>query len=194
LDGIHAIGSDPEIIDWVIDVEQQQYAGGTEVVGWNLAAMSQEDNMQTDSLWREQAGGSASLGVESTGNDIESEAELCHKARLKVLDATANKISICITSKRWCNGDIELRRCQLGRVISRWRRSAGTAQTKAKLPNSIRRATDRMWNDDLTNLSGAEVWRGAKFAIWRAGATIEPPTDRDGEQANTVTKTSEMLR
>jgi len=39
LDGSHATGSDHEIIEWEVDMEQQKKAGGTQVVGWNLLAM-----------------------------------------------------------------------------------------------------------------------------------------------------------
>jgi hypothetical protein len=41
LDGIHAPGYDHEIIVWELDMEKQEEAGGTHVVGWNLEAMLQ---------------------------------------------------------------------------------------------------------------------------------------------------------
>jgi len=41
-DGNHATGSDHEIIEWEVDMEMQEDAGGTQAVGWNLAAMTQE--------------------------------------------------------------------------------------------------------------------------------------------------------
>jgi hypothetical protein len=40
-------------------VENQEESGGTQVVGWNLAAMSQEDKEQAEKLWGEQAKGRA---------------------------------------------------------------------------------------------------------------------------------------
>jgi len=175
-------------------MEKQGEAGGTQVVGWNLAAMSQEDKVQAEKLWRERARGRAYLGVESTGDDVESEAEWCQEALGKVLDATAKKIRICSGSKRWWNGEIKERRSQLGREKTRRRRSAATTHAKAELQKSILSAKDRMWKDYLKNMRGAEVWRAAKYANPRAGATGEALTDRDGRQANTITEKEETLR
>jgi len=46
----------------------------------------------------------------------------------------------------------------------------------------------------LLNLTGGEVWRAAKFANPRAGATVEALTDREGTQANTMAGKEKMLR
>jgi len=94
LDSSYATGSDQEIIDWELNMEQQQEAGGTQVVGWNLAAMSQEDVEVAEKLWREWAKERAHLGAESRGDKIGREAEWCQEAQSEVLDATAKKITI----------------------------------------------------------------------------------------------------
>jgi len=128
------------------------------------------------------------------GDDVKSEAEWCQAALGKVLDAMAKKIRICTYSKSWCNVGIKEKRSQLGRVKRRRHRSAVTAQAKAKLQKSIQRAKDRMWNDCLNNLQGAEVWRAAKFTNPWTGVTMQALTDRVGKHANTITKKEEMLR
>jgi len=115
VDGNHAMGSDYEIIEWEVDMEKQGEAGGKQVVGWNLAAMSQEDKEQAEKLWKERGRGRAYLGVESTGHNVESETEWCQEVMGKVLDASAKKIRICARSKRWWNGEIKEMRSQLGR-------------------------------------------------------------------------------
>jgi hypothetical protein len=43
LEGSHATRFNHEVIEWELGLEMQDSAGGTQVVGWNLAAMSQED-------------------------------------------------------------------------------------------------------------------------------------------------------
>jgi len=48
LNGNHAMGSDHDIIEWEVHMEKEEEAGGTQVVGWNLAAMSQEDKEQAE--------------------------------------------------------------------------------------------------------------------------------------------------
>lgn len=73
-------------------------------------------------------------------------------------------------------------------------RSAATAQVKAELQKSIQRAKDRMWNDSLTNLWGAEEWRAAKFANPQVGATVEALTDRDGKETNTGNPNKDILK
>jgi hypothetical protein len=164
LDGSHATGSDHKKIEWALEMEKQEEAVGTQVKGWNLAAMSQDDVEAAEELWRERAKDRAHLAAESTGDEVESEAEWCHEALSKVLDATAKKITICMHSKGWWNSEIKEKRTQLGREKRRRSRSAATAQAKAELQKSVRRAKDKMWNDYLKNLRGAEVWRAAKFA------------------------------
>jgi hypothetical protein len=67
------------------------------------------------------------LGVESTGDEVESQAERCSDALSKVLDATAKKICICHCLKRQWNGEIKEKRSQLGREKRRRRRSVATA-------------------------------------------------------------------
>jgi len=171
-----------------VDMEKKEVAGGTQVIGWNLAAMTQEDKEQAEKLWRERARGRAFLGAESTGDDIESEVEWCQEALGKVLDDTAKKIRIWAWSNGWWNGDIKERRSHLGREKRRRRRSAARAQAKAELQKSIWRAKDRMWNDYLKNLRGAEVWGAARFANPQAGATMEAVTDRDWIHVNTITE------
>jgi len=178
----------------MVDMEKQEEAGGTQVIGWNLAALSQEDKEQVEQLWRERARGRVYMGAESTGNNVKSEAEWCQEALSKVLDATAKKIMIYAWPKRRWNGEIKERRSQLGREIRRRRKLAATAQAKPELHKSIRRAKDRMWNDYLKNLRGAEVRRAATFANPWAGAIVEALTDRDGKQANTITEKEDMLR
>lgn len=69
-----------------------------------------------------------------------------------------------------------------------------TAQIKAEWKKLSWRAKQRMWNDYQKNLRGAEVWRATKIANPWAGATVEALTNREGKQANTITKTKEMLR
>lgn len=156
LDGNHAMGSDDWIIEWQIDMEKQEDAGCTQAVWWNQAAMLHEDMEQADKLWRERAMGLAYLAVESTGNDVESEAEWCQKALGQALDTTTTKLRICTQSTSCFNGELIKRRSPLGRAIRRHRLPA-TVQGKAELQKSIRRANDRMLNYYLKNLRGTEV-------------------------------------
>jgi hypothetical protein len=51
-----------------------------------------------------------------------------------------------------------------------------------------------MWDDDLQNLRGGEVWWAAMFTNPHAGATMEALTEREKEQANSIGEMEEMLR
>jgi hypothetical protein len=194
LDGSHATGSNHESIQWELEMQKQEEAGGTQVVGWNLAAILQEDVEVAEELWREQAKERADLGVESTGDEVESEAEWCQDALSKVLDTTAKKISICAHSTRWWNGEIKQKWSQLGREKRSRRRSAVTAQAKAELQKSVWRANDKMWNNYLKILRGAEVWGVAKYANPWGGMTMMALTDRDWKQENRIAEMEDMLR
>jgi hypothetical protein len=108
------MGSDHGIIEWQIDMEKQEDAGFTQAVWWNQAAMLHEDMEQADKLWRQRATGLAYLAVESTGNDVESEAEWCQKALGQALDTATTKLRICTQSTSCCNGELIKRRSPLG--------------------------------------------------------------------------------
>jgi len=66
-----------------------------QVMGWNLAAMSQEDQEAAEKLWKELERERAQLGEECMGDDVERKAEWCQSTLSKVLDAKAKKIRIC---------------------------------------------------------------------------------------------------
>jgi len=80
LDGNHATWSDHEITEYDVDMERQEEAGGAEVVGWNLAATSLEDEGQAEKLWSEREIGRAYLGVGSTGGDGQSKGDWCQES------------------------------------------------------------------------------------------------------------------
>lgn len=74
LDGSHVTGSGHEIIEWEFEMEMQEDAGVTQVTGWNLVAISQEDVKVAEDLWRECGKEREHLGAQSTGDEVQSEA------------------------------------------------------------------------------------------------------------------------
>jgi len=166
-----------------------------QVIGWNLAAMTKEDQQAAEKLWKELERERAHLGKECTGDDVEREAKWCQETLSKVPNGKGKKIRICTQSKRWWNAEIIEMRSALGREPRRrGRRSEPAARVKAELQNSIRQSKSRMWNDYLQDLRGGEVWWAAKFTNPRAGATVEALTHREVKQANTIAEREEMLR
>jgi len=155
--------------------------------------MTEKDREAAEKLWTALARERAHLDAECTEDEVEQEAAWCQEAMSIVLDATAKKIRICTKSKRWWNADIKERRNAVGRE-KRKRNSGEAARAKAELQRSIQRSKSRMWSDYLQNLRGAEVWRAARYANPRAGATVEALTDKEGKQANTSLEKEEMLR
>jgi len=97
----HATGSDHEVIEWEVEVDRQEEAGHERVVGWNLAAMTEEDAKAAEKLWMELAKERARLDAECTADEVEQESTWCQEAMGNVLDATAKKIRIRAKSKRW---------------------------------------------------------------------------------------------
>ena len=165
-----------------------------QVIGWNLASMSKEDEKAAEKLWKELEGQRACLDDEFTGDEVEWEAEWCQEMLRKVLDAKAKKIRLCARLEGWWNGEIKERRSASGREKRRGRRSEAAAHAEVELQRSIWQSKSRMWNEYLPNLRGGEVWRAAKFANTRAGATVDALTDRRRKQANTMAEKENMLR
>jgi len=114
----HATGSDHEVIEWEVGVDRQEKADYERVVGWNVAAMTEEDAEAAEKLWMELAKERTQLDAECTEDEVEQEAAWCQGAMSSVLHATAKKIRICARSKIWWNADINERR----RTVVRERR------------------------------------------------------------------------
>jgi len=57
-----------------LELEKQKETKGTQVVGWNPAAMSQEDKQVAMVVCSKQVMKRANLGAEGTGDMAESEA------------------------------------------------------------------------------------------------------------------------
>jgi len=184
-DNDHATGSDHELIEGEVDGDGQEEAGHERVVGWNIAAMTEEDVKAAEKLWMQLPKERAHLDAECTADEVEKQAAWCQEAMGNVLDATAEKIRICDKSKRWWNADIRERRKEGGRETKGKRNMEDAAKAKAELQKSIRQSQKKMWSEYLQNLTGAKVWKAARYANPRAGMTVEAMTDREGKQANT---------
>jgi len=76
-DDNHPTGSDHEVIEWEVEVDRQEEAGHERVVGWNLAAMTEEDAKAAEKLWMELAKGGAHLEAECKADEVEQEAARC---------------------------------------------------------------------------------------------------------------------
>ena len=50
LEGSHTAGSDHEVIEWEFNIHKQEEADHVQVIGWNLAAMSKEDEEAAERL------------------------------------------------------------------------------------------------------------------------------------------------
>jgi hypothetical protein len=90
-DGSHATGSNQEVIEWQFNVDRQEEADHVQVTGWNLAAMSTEDQEAAEKLWWELERERAHLGEECREDDVEREAECCQETLSNILDAKAKK-------------------------------------------------------------------------------------------------------
>jgi len=194
LEGRQATCSAHEVIEWEFSLDKQEEADHLQVIGWNLAAISKEDQKAAEKLWKELEGQRARLDEECTGDEVEREAEWYWETLSEVLDAKAKKMRICTRSKRWWNGEIKERRSSLGREKWRGKRSEAAAHTKAEMQRSIGQSKSRMWNEYLLNLRGGEVWWAAKFANPQAGDTVEALTDREGKHAKTMAEKEKMIR
>lgn len=85
------------------------------VVGWNLAAMMEEDLEAAEKLWRELAKKRAHLSTECTADKMGHEGAWCQEATSSVFNAAAKKIRKCTRSKSWWNAHIKEKRTTVGR-------------------------------------------------------------------------------
>jgi len=163
-------------------------------VGWNLAALTEEEAQAAEKLWMELAKSRSQPDAECTADEVKQQAAWWHDAMGSILDATAKKIRICARSKRWWNTNIKKRRQAVGREKSRRQNSDEAARAKAELQKVFRQSEIQMFSEYFQNLRGAEVWIAARYANPRACMTMEAFTDRQGKQANTSLEKEQMLR
>jgi len=97
-----------------VEVDRQQEADHETVVGWNLAAMPEEDVEAAEKLWIELAKERRQLDAACTEHKVEQEAAWCQDTMSSVQDATAQKITICAKPKRGWNANIIERRRTVG--------------------------------------------------------------------------------
>jgi hypothetical protein len=90
-----------------VKVDKQEEVDHERVVGWNFAAITEQDLEAVEKLRMQRAKDRAQLSAECTEDEVEQEAAWCQEAMSSVLNSTANTISICAKSKRWWNADIE---------------------------------------------------------------------------------------
>jgi len=69
----HATGSDHVVLEWQVGVDRQKEAGYGRVVGWNVAAMTEEDMETGEKLWMELASNRTQQDVECTEDEVEQE-------------------------------------------------------------------------------------------------------------------------
>jgi len=100
-DGSHGAGSLHEVIEWEFNVDKPEEADHVQVIGWNLATMSNEDEEAAEELWKELETDGAHRGEDCMGDDLEQESEWCQATWSNVLEAKVKKIRICAQSKRW---------------------------------------------------------------------------------------------
>jgi GTPase SAR1 family protein len=102
----HATGSDHVVIEWEVEVDRQEEADHKRVVVWNTAAVTEEDTEVAEKLQAELVKGRAHLDAECTEDKVEQEAPSCQEAMSSILNATAEKVRICVKSKQWWKANI----------------------------------------------------------------------------------------
>ena len=90
-----ATGPDPKIIESGLGVKSKMEAEGIQVIGCNLAAMSDANENKAQKLWKKLPKQNAYLGVENMGDKGEYEAKWCQDVLSRLLNTTAKKARVC---------------------------------------------------------------------------------------------------
>jgi hypothetical protein len=70
LDGRHCSSSDHDMLHWVFSVHKQKQADNEQVIEWNPATLSKEDENATVKLFKALARETAHLGQEFIADDL----------------------------------------------------------------------------------------------------------------------------
>ena len=114
-------------------VDRQEQADHENVVGWNIAEMTEKGAEAAEKLWMEFVMNRAHSDAECTEEEVEQEVAMCQEAMSSVLDTMVKKIRHCARSKMWWNADIKQRRRMPGTERRRRRNLDEAACVQAEL-------------------------------------------------------------
>jgi uncharacterized protein involved in tolerance to divalent cations len=124
------------------------------------------------------------LTEESSGEDLQKEAEWIQRNYVNHLKRCCKKVKVCARSKRWWNKEIAENRKIMGLLKSARRRGEAMQQQVKKQRSKVRRITRqsrmKMWQDFLSSFTKDQVWQALRYSKPRGQQTMKVLKSRDG--------------
>jgi uncharacterized protein involved in tolerance to divalent cations len=138
------------------------------------------------------------LDENSSGDELQEQAEWIQRNLVIHLDTCCKKINVCARSKRWWNQEIAENRKIFG-SIKRARKSGETTQQPVKRQRSnlrriIRQLKTKMWQGFLQAGTQDQVWQALRYTKPGSQQTTKTLRSRMGEVAESWDQKAELIK
>jgi uncharacterized protein involved in tolerance to divalent cations len=123
------------------------------ITGWDIDGLKEEEKCykKAQKQWEEKSRSRPILNENSSGDELQKEAEWIQKIFVNHLNRCCKKITVCARSKRWWNQEIAENRKILGAMKRARNRGAASQQQvkkqRSNLRRIIRQSKTKMWQE-----------------------------------------------
>ena len=172
------------------------------ITGWDIDGPKlkeeEESYKKAQKEWRDKSSKRPVLDENSSGDDLQMEAEWIQQNFVNHLNRCCKKIKVCARSKRWWTAEITENRKILG-SIKRARRKGEASQQQVKKQQSnlrrmIRQSKTEMWRKFSTPATRDQVWQALRYTKPGGQQTTKALRSRIWEVAESWEEKAELIK
>jgi hypothetical protein len=172
------------------------------VTGWDIDGLKSEEEKKNyekaQKDWKDKSSERTVLTEESSGEDLQKEAEWIQWNFANHLNRCCKKVKVCARSKRWWNEEIAENRRILGSLKRARRRGEATQQQVRKQRSNVRRiirqSKTKMWQEFLSSATKDQVWQALRYTKPGGQQTTKALKSRDGVVAESWEDKAELIK
>jgi len=171
-------------------------------MGWDINGLKskeeEENYKKAQKEWEDKSSKRPILNENSSGDDLQMEAEWIQRNFVNHLNRCCKKIKVCARSKKWWMAEIVENQKILG-SIKRARKKGEVSQHQVKKQQStlrrmIRQSKTEMWRKFLTSATRDQVWQALRYTKPGGQQTTKALKSRSGEVAESWEAKAELIK
>jgi len=172
------------------------------ITGWDIDGLKSKEKEEiykkAQNEWKDKSSKRPVLNENSSGDDLQMEAEWIQRNFVNHLNRWCKKIKVCARSKRWWTAEISENRKILG-LIKRARKKGEALQQQVKKQRStlrkmIRQSKTETWRKFLTSATRDQVWQALRYTKPGGQQTTKALRSRSGEVAESWEEKAELIK